>query len=237
MGRDFGLCMQHEFLAEERSIKDTLEPDRTIIGELDNRLGDILQHLYENFYDDHLNNCPIVRMNLESTELVKYGNNCLLATKISYANEMSRIAKLVPGVDIVQVMKGVGLDYHIMHKFLNVGVDFGGSYFPKYVNTITVFAISHGYTPRLFSAVLDINDDRALHAVELLQEAVPDIKEKRITLQGFSFKPGTDDIGYAPSIRIAKYLLEQGATVIVYDPVTEEASVKVLGTSILNCPM
>lgn len=233
MGKDFGLCMQPEFLAEGRSILDTLEPDRLIIGELDACSGDMLQHLYEEFYGDHLENCPILRMNLESAELVKYGNNCLLATKISYANEMSRIAEFIPGVDVVQVMKGVGLDYRINEEFLGAGVGFGGSCFPKDVNAITAFAKSQGYSPRLFSAVLDINDDQALHAVELLQEEIPNLKDKRITLLGLSFKPGTDDMRYAPSIRIAQYLLEQGATVIGYDPVAEEEAEKVLGNSIL----
>lgn len=233
MGKDFGLCMQPEFLAEGRSIQDTLKPDRIIIGELDTRSGDILQHLYEDFYGDHLKNCPIVRMNLESAELVKYGNNCLLATKISYANEMSRIAELVPGVDIVKVMKGIGLDYRLNEEFLGAGVGFGGSCFPKDVNAIIAFAKSQGYNPRLFNAVLGINDDQALHAVELLQEEIPDLTDNRITLLGLSFKPGTDDMRYAPSIRIAKHLLEQGATVIGYDPVAEESAEKVLGSSIL----
>ncbi len=233
MGEDFGLCMQPEFLAEGRSILDTLEPDRIVIGELDKRSGDILQELYEEFYGDHLENCPILRMNLESAELVKYGNNCLLSTKISYANEMSRIAELVPGVDVVQVMKGVGLDYRINKEFLGAGVGFGGSCFPKDVNAITAFAKSHGYNPRLLSAVLDINRDQAIHAVELLKEKIPNLKDKRIALLGLTFKPGTDDMRFAPSIRIAQHLIDNGATVIGYDPVAEEEAQKVLGDAIL----
>ncbi|MFX0210000.1 MAG: UDP-glucose dehydrogenase family protein [Candidatus Hodarchaeota archaeon] len=233
MGTDFGLCMQPEFLAEGRSILDTLEPDRIIIGELDTRSGDLLEQIYQEFYGNHLKNCPIVRMNIESAELVKYGNNCLLATKISYANEMSRIAELISGVDVVKVMKGVGLDYRLNEEFLGAGVGFGGSCFPKDVNAIIAFARRQGYNPRLFSAVLDINDDQALHAVELLKEEIPDLTDKRITLLGLSFKPGTDDMRYAPSIRIAQALLDQGATVIGYDPVAEESAEKVLGNSIL----
>jgi UDPglucose 6-dehydrogenase len=233
MGEDFGLCMQPEFLAEGSSIKDTLEPDRIIIGELDTRSGDILQELYEEFYGDHLKECPILRMNLESAELVKYGNNCLLSTKISYANEMARIAELVPGVDIVKVIEGVGLDYRINELFLGSGVGFGGSCFPKDVNAITAFAKSKGYNPRLFRAVLDINDDQAIHAVEILQEKTPDLTNKRIALLGLSFKPGTDDMRYAPSIRIARHLIKQGAKVIGYDPVAETEAQKVLGESIL----
>ncbi len=233
MGKDFGLCMQPEFLAEGRSIQDTLEPDRVVIGELDTKSGDILQKLYERFYGIHLENSPILRMNLQTAELVKYGNNCLLSTKISYANEMSRIAELVPGVDIIQVLKAVGLDYRINEKFLSPGVGFGGSCFPKDVNAIVAFTRSNGYNTRLFPAVLEINKQQAIHAVKLLQEVIPDLTDKRVALLGLSFKPGTDDMRYAPSIRIAHHLLKQRAIVIGYDPVAEEEAQKILGNSIL----
>ena len=233
MGKDFGLCMQPEFLAEGRSIQDTLEPDRVVIGELDQQSGDILQTLYEKFYGNHLAKCPILRMNLESAELVKYGNNCLLATKISYANEMSRIAELVAGVDIVQVMKGVGLDYRINEEFLGAGVGFGGSCFPKDVNAITTFAKAKGYTPRLLESVLQINDDQPRHAVELLEDEIGDLKGKRIALLGLAFKPGTDDMRYAPSIRISEHLTDRGASVIGYDPVAEDEAKRVMGDLIM----
>ncbi len=232
MGKDFGLCMQPEFLAEGRSIEDTFKPDRIIIGELDQKSGDILQSLYERFYGNYLENCPILRMNLESAELVKYGNNCLLATKISYANEMARIAELVVGVDIVQVMKGVGLDYRINEEFLGAGVGFGGSCLPKDVNAITAFAKSKGYNPRLLTSVLDINADQTIHVVSLLKKELPDIKGKRIALLGLAFKPGTDDMRFAPSIRIAHHLIDEGASVIGYDPVAEIEAEKILGNSI-----
>jgi len=162
-GKDYGLCMQPEFLAEGRSIEDTLHPDRIVIGEFDEKSGAMLQEFYEYFYDDHLKNCPILRMNLESAELVKYGNNCLLSTKISYANEFANFAELVPNVDIVQVMKGVGLDYRINPRFLRAGVGFGGSCFHKDVNAIKAWANSKGYKSKLLEAVLDINDDQAVY--------------------------------------------------------------------------
>ncbi|NHJ25027.1 MAG: UDP-glucose/GDP-mannose dehydrogenase family protein [Candidatus Lokiarchaeota archaeon] len=233
MGEDFGLCMQPEFLAEGRSILDTLEPDRIIIGELDKKSGDILQKIYGVFYEDHLNNCPILRMNLESAELVKYGNNCLLATKISYANEMSRIAELVPGVDIVQVMRGVGLDYRINEKFLRAGVGFGGSCFPKDVNAIISFARAHGYDARLLRAIMEINEDQAKHTVDLLENELKEVKNKKIALLGLAFKPGTNDMRFAPSIRIIDYLLEKGAQIIGWDPVAEEEAFKIMKNSIL----
>jgi UDPglucose 6-dehydrogenase len=224
-GKDFGLCMQPEFLAEGRSIEDTLHPDRIVMGEFDERSGNMLEEFYQYFYGDHLENCPILRMNLESAELVKYGNNCLLATKISYANEFANFAELVPNVDVVQVMKGVGLDYRINHRFLGAGVGFGGSCFPKDVNAIKAWAETKGYTPRLLDAVLNINDDQAIHTVDLTEELVGKLTDKRITLLGLAFKPGTDDMRQSPSIRIVKELKKRNVGEIIgYDPEAKETA-------------
>ena len=229
-GKDFGLCMQPEFLAEGRSIEDTLKPDRIVIGEFDEKGGEMLQEFYEYFYGDHLKNCPILRMNLESAELVKYGNNCLLSTKISYANEFANFAELVPNVDISQVMKGVGLDYRINPRFLGAGAGFGGSCFHKDVNAIKAWSKSKGYTSRLLEAVLAINDDQAIRIVDIAEELVGDLKNKRITLLGLAFKPGTDDMRQAASIRVVNELRKRGVTNIVgYDPKalkTAEAEMK-----------
>jgi len=232
-GKDYGLCMQPEFLAEGVSIRDTLYPDRIVIGEFDKKSGDILQEFYEYFYGDHLENCPILRMNLESAELVKYGNNCLLSTKISYANEFANFAELVPNVDVSEVMKGVGLDYRINPRFLRAGVGFGGSCFHKDVNAIKAWAKSRDYESRLLNAVLDINDDQAIHIIDLAEELVDDLNGKRITLLGLAFKPGTDDMRNAPSIRVVNELKKRGYTDIIgYDPVAKETASKVFGDSI-----
>lgn len=233
LGKDFGLCMQPEFLAEGRSIKDTFYPDRIVIGEFDKKSGDILQELYESFYGDHLKKAPILRMNLESAELVKYGNNCLLATKISYANEFANLAELVPGVDVVQVMKGVGLDYRICERFLRVGVGFGGSCLPKDINAIKAFAQSKGYNPRLLNALLAINDDQAIHIVDLAENTLNNLSNKKIALLGLAFKPGTDDMRQAPSIRIINELKRRNASNIIgYDPKAKESAREVLGNKI-----
>ena len=232
-GEDYGLCMQPEFLAEGRSIEDTLHPDRIIIGEFDEKSGSMLQEFYEYFYGDHLKNCPIVRMNLESAELVKYGNNCLLSTKISFANEFANLAQLVPNVDVVQVMKGVGLDYRINPRFLGAGVGFGGSCFHKDVNAIMAWAKSKGYHPRLLEAVLDINDDQAIKIVDIAEELAGKLAGKRVTLLGLSFKPGTDDMREAPSIRVVKELRKRNASEIIgYDPVAKETARAVFGDKI-----
>ncbi|MEJ2248546.1 MAG: UDP-glucose/GDP-mannose dehydrogenase family protein [Candidatus Lokiarchaeota archaeon] len=232
-GKDFGLCMQPEFLAEGRSIEDTLHPDRIVIGEYDKKSGDMLQEFYEYFYGKHLKNCPVLRMNLESAELVKYGNNCLLSTKISYANEFANFAELVPNVDVAQVMKGVGLDYRINPRFLGAGVGFGGSCFHKDVNAIKAWSKSKGYTSRLLNAVLDINDDQAIHIIDMAEELVEQLKDKKITLLGLSFKPGTDDMREAPSIRVVKELLKRNATNITgYDPKAKESAKEVFNDKI-----
>ncbi|TKJ27339.1 MAG: UDP-glucose 6-dehydrogenase [Promethearchaeota archaeon Loki_b31] len=218
-GKDFGLCMQPEFLAEGRSIEDTLRPDRIVIGEIDKKSGAMLQEFYEYFYGDHLQNCPILRINLESAELVKYGNNCLLSTKISYANEFANFAELVPNVDIAQVMKGVGLDYRLNSRFLNAGVGFGGSCFHKDVNAIKAWSKSKGYTSRLLEAVLGINDDQAIHIVDMAEQLAGKLAGKKVALLGLAFKPGTDDMREAASIRVVNELRKRGITDIIgYDP-------------------
>ena len=232
-GKDFGLCMQPEFLAEGRSIEDTLRPDRIIIGEIDERSGAMLQEFYEYFYGDHLKNCPIKRMNLESAELVKYGNNCLLATKISYANEFANFAELVPNVDVVQVMDGVGMDYRINSRFLGAGVGFGGACFHKDVNAITQWSRSMGYTSKLLEAVLERNDLRAIRIVDIAEGLVGKLEGKKVTLLGLSFKPGTDDMREAPSIRVVDELLRRNITNIVgYDPKAKESAKEAIGDKI-----
>jgi UDPglucose 6-dehydrogenase len=225
--------MQPEFLAEGRSIEDTLKPDRIVIGEFDEKSGVMLQEFYEYFYGDHLKNCPILRMNLESAELVKYGNNCLLSTKISYANEFANFAELVPNVDVVQVMKGVGLDYRINNRFLGAGVGFGGSCFHKDVNAIKAWSKSKGYTSRLLEAVLDINDDQAIHIVDIAEELAGKLAGRRVTILGLAFKPGTDDMREAASIRTINELIRRNVTDIVgFDPKANETAKVELGDKI-----
>lgn len=233
IGKDIGLIMQPEFLAEGRSIEDTLHPDRIVIGEYDKKSGDILQEFYEYFYGEHLKNCPILRMNIESAELVKYGNNCLLATKISYANEFANFAELVPNVDVNLVMEGVGLDYRINPRFLRAGAGFGGSCFHKDVNAIKAWSKSKDYCSRLLEAVLDINDDQAIHIVDLAQELLGKLEGKKISILGFAFKPGTDDMREAASIRVIEELYKRNVKEIVgFDPKANETAKVELGEKV-----
>jgi UDPglucose 6-dehydrogenase len=232
-GKNYGLCFQPEFLAEGQSIKDTLEPDRIVIGEFDQKSGSMLQEFYEYFYGDHLKKCPILRMNLESAELVKYGNNCLLSTKVSFANEFANLAQLVPNVDVAEVMKGVGLDYRINPRFLGAGVGFGGSCFHKDVNAIMAWAKSKGYKPRLLEAVLGINDDQAIKIVDMAEDLAGKLAGRKVTLLGLSFKPGTDDMREAASIRVVNELIKRNIKDIIgYDPKALETAKDVFGGNI-----
>ncbi len=231
MGADFGLCMQPEFLREGNSVYDTFHPNRIIIGELDQRSGEFLENFWREFYAPE--EIPILRMNLESAEMVKYTTNCLLATKVSYANEIANICRLNEKVDVIDVMKGVGLDDRITGKYLNSGPGFGGSCFTKDVNALISYAISHSYTPQILTNVLKVNYDQAIYVVDIAQELLGSLENKRVSLLGLSFKPNTDDMREAPSIRIIEELLKRKvAEIIGYDPKALESAERALGNKI-----
>ena len=233
MGDQFGLCMQPEFLAEGEAVENTFHPDRIIIGELNNKSGDMLENFYKRFYGDYLDECPLKKMTMESAELVKYGNNCLLATKVSFANEFANLAELVSNVDINQVMEGVGLDHRIMGRFLRAGAGFGGSCFPKDVNAIKAWGETQGYKTRLLDAVLDINRDQAIHMVDTAEDLVGSLSGKRCTILGLSFKPNTSDMREAPSIKVISELIERGVTDIIgYDPKAIKEAKEIFGDKI-----
>ena len=162
---------------------------------------------------------PFLRMNLESAEMVKYGRNTFLAMNISYINEMARLAATIPGMDIYEVVKGVGADWRINPSFLNAGCGYGGSCFPKDVKALISFAQLRGVAPTLLETVEEVNLQQAAHTVGLAkQELRGNLRGKRIALLGLSFKPGTDDMREAPSIKIANHLYSQEAEIVAYDP-------------------
>ncbi|MFX0113249.1 MAG: UDP-glucose dehydrogenase family protein [Candidatus Hodarchaeota archaeon] len=220
-GTDFGVCMNPEFLREGESIYDTLNPDRIVIGEYDKRSGDELESLYREFFADREEGCPpIMRMNLETAEIVKYANNCFLATKISFANEFSNLCERVPGVDIYDIMKAVGMDFRINPKFFRAGVGWGGSCFPKDVNAMIQYFKEIGLEPRMLQATLEANAYQAKRIVEIAKEELEGtLSGKRIAVLGLTFKPYTDDMREAPSIYIIDQLLAENANVVGYDPV------------------
>ena len=230
VGEDFGLVMQPEFLRQGSAIYDTMNPDRIIIGEYDTRSGESLLDFYREFYRGRVP--PTLRMNPASAEMVKYASNAFLATKISFINEIANICEKVPGVDVVKVAEGMGLDQRIGNRFLNAGAGFGGSCFPKDLKAILAFAKGYRYEPKVLESVVRVNRDQAIHVVQLVRKQLGTLRGRRIAILGLSFKPGTDDLREAPSMRIIGRLLKEEASVIGYDPVAIENARKVLGRRI-----
>ena len=224
-GKGFGICMCPEFLRQGQAVYDTFNPDRVVIGEHDRRAGSVIEKLFKKFYKGK--KVPILRMNTVSAEMVKYVSNSILATKVSFINEIANICERVPNVDVYEVAEGVGLDRRIGPLFLEAGPGFGGSCFPKDVNAIVSFSRELGYQPRILETVLEVNEEQALHVVDLARRSLGGLKGRRIAILGLSFKPDTDDMREAPSIRIIKKLLEEGATVAAYDPVAASNARKI----------
>jgi len=215
-GVDFGLCMNPEFLREGSALYDTLHPDRVIIGEHDEKSGDILESLYRDFLGEEMPST--IRTNLPTAELIKYANNAFLATKISFINTIANICEKIPGADVTVIAEGVGLDKRISPLFLRAGLGYGGSCFPKDVKALVAVSKSLGYSPVLFNAIEDVNNLQPYQAVRLAKKLRGDLVGKRVAVLGLAFKPDTDDMREAVSIRVINELLEEGASVVAYDP-------------------
>lgn len=220
IGEKFGLAVNPEFLREGSAVHDTSHPDRIVIGDLDPKTGDFLEDFYRKFHDGKPP--PILRMSSASAEMTKYASNAFLATKISFINEIANICENVNDADVVQVADAIGLDVRIGRKFLEAGLGFGGSCFPKDLRALIVASERSNYRPRLLKAVLDVNERQALNAVRLALEELHSLGQKRIAVLGLSFKPETDDMREARSMIVIERLLKLGAKVIAYDPVTNE---------------
>ena len=219
-GIDFGLCMNPEFLREGSALHDTLNPDRIVIGEHDKKSGDILEALYRDFYDKKPP--PIIRTNLPTAELIKYASNAFLATKISFINTIANICEKTSGVDVTTVAKAMGLDKRVSPYFLNAGLGYGGSCFPKDLKALIAYSKKLSYTPELLEAVENINEDQPYKAVQLCKQLSGSLKNKKIAILGLAFKPNTDDMREARSIPIINQLLKEGANVTAYDPAALE---------------
>lgn len=214
-GSDFGLVMSPEFLREGSAMYDVAHPDRVIIGELDGHSGDVLARFNREVYGIKV---KILRMSLASAELAKYASNAFLATKISFINQVANMCEKIAGVDIVDVACAMGLDPRIGSKFLDAGAGWGGSCFPKDTKGLIALSRKLGYRGTLIEQSFLINAAQAKHMVELAEEELGSLKDKKIALLGLSFKPNTDDIREAPSLRIIKLLLAKKARVKVFDP-------------------
>lgn len=229
-GVDFGLCMNPEFLREGSAVQDTFHPDRIVIGEFDKKSGDILESLYREFYSE--DNPPVIRTNLPTAELIKYANNSLLAAKISFINEVANICQRIPGTDVKTVAKGIGLDNRISPLFLNAGLGYGGSCFPKDIKALVAFSKSLGYDPSLLKAIEQVNKTQPQQAVKLAKKHLGDLKGKRIAILGLAFKPNTDDMREARSIPLINQLIKEDANVVAYDPVAVLNAKSIFGDKI-----
>ncbi len=215
IGEDFGVCMNPEFLREGTAVFDFLNQDRIVIGEYDKKSGDVL----ENFYSTYFPGSPIIRTDLKTAEMIKYTANSFLATKISFINEIGNICKKL-GIDVYKVVDGIKYDKRIGPYFLNAGIGFGGSCFPKDVSALINFSENIGYEPNILKSVINLNNEQPLRVVEILENKM-EIKNKTVGVLGLSFKPGTDDIRESRAIPIIEKLLDKGANVIVYDPMAK----------------
>jgi UDPglucose 6-dehydrogenase len=230
-GADFGLCMNPEFTKEGSAVEDTFTPDRIVIGELDERSGAFLEKLYRDFHGSNMP--PIIRTSLTNAELIKYASNAFLAMKVSFINEIANIAQKVPEADVEIIARGIGLDKRIGPHFLRAGLGFGGSCFPKDLRALIRFSEGVGYEPKILRAVMEVNESQPYMAVELAKSILGSLKDKRIAVLGLAFKPNTDDVREAVSIKIVKALLSEGANVVVYDPKAMPNARRVLGETVV----
>ncbi len=221
-GDDFGVCMNPEFLREGTAVDDFMNPDRIIIGGIDKRSTDVIFDLYKDF------KCPIIKTDPKTAEMIKYATNSFLVTKISFINEIGNICKQL-GIDVFEVAKGLGMDSRISPKFLNAGIGFGGSCFPKDVNALVGKAKEVYYRPIVLNAALELNETQPLKLVELLERKTGSIKNENIIVLGLAFKPGTDDMREAPSIKVIQTLIKKGANVFVTDPKAVDEAKKLMG--------
>jgi UDPglucose 6-dehydrogenase len=208
---EIGFAMNPEFLREGRAVEDFLHPDRIVIGSGDLRSGDLVAEVYQDI------KVPIIRAGLSAAEMIKYVSNAFLATKISFSNEIGNICKDL-GIDVYEVMQGVGLDARIGPLFLNAGAGFGGSCFPKDVSALVSLARNAGENPVLLQSVLEINEQQPNRMIQLLEKRIGSLYGKRIAVLGLAFKDNTDDIRESRAIPVISELVQKGAHVAAYDP-------------------
>jgi UDPglucose 6-dehydrogenase len=207
----FHVVSNPEFLREGSAVADMLEPDRVVLGSRDRPSAEAVAELYEPF------GAPVLITDLRTAEMIKYASNAFLATKISFINEVARISEALE-VDVRDVARGMGLDKRIGPHFLNAGVGFGGSCFPKDVKALEFMAEDAECHPQLLRTVMDINREARHSFVRKLVHLLGDLEGTTIAIWGLSFKPNTDDMREAPSLDIIRNLMERGASVRVYDP-------------------
>jgi UDPglucose 6-dehydrogenase len=231
-GDDFGVGVNPEFLTEGQAVADFMAPDRIVLGGLDERTLDVIENLYAVFPD-----APRIRTNNSTAELIKYTSNALLATMISFANEIGNLASALGDVDVAEVMRGVHNSNYLSPRladgtrvkapitsFLEAGCGFGGSCLPKDVGALITHGTAAGTSMRLLQAVIDTNIGQPARLVDLARDGLGTLDGKRVSVLGLAFKPDTDDQRESPAFPIIEQLLREGALVTAHDPVAKSGA-------------
>ncbi|HHT9130063.1 MAG TPA: UDP-glucose dehydrogenase family protein [Candidatus Brocadiaceae bacterium] len=231
--RKYDLVSNPEFLREGAAIKDFTNPDRIVIGVQSKKAKNIMASIYGGI---SRTDKPIMFTDIRSAELIKYASNAMLATRISFMNEMAQLCEKVGG-DIKAIARGIGLDSRIGHRFLQAGVGYGGSCFPKDIKALVQIMKSYNIEARILTAVDAVNEEQKRSLIHKIKKLVPTLKGKSVAIWGLAFKPKTDDMRDAPSIVIVNQLQESGAKVKAFDPEAQKTAKKVLkGVTYYNDP-
>lgn len=243
-GTDFGVGMNPEFLREGEAVSDYMNPDRIVLGGIDEKTHQMMNKVYRVF-----ENVEIIKTNNKTAEMIKYTANSLLATLISFSNEIGNLCADIKDVDIIEVMNGVHKDERFSPilpdgsritpgfiSYLAAGCGFGGSCFPKDVKALISYGKEKGNLMRLLDSVIKVNEEQPQKIVSILNKHVSELKGAKIAILGLAFKSGTDDIRESPSIPIIKYLLSKGAIVKAYDPVAQTEAKKMFGNHQISYP-
>ena len=227
--RGFGVILNPEFLQESNAIRDTKYPHTIVLGGKQSKYMKKAKIFFSKMHP----NVPIVITNFQTAEMIKYANNSFLATKISFINQLSNICQNIPGTNIDDIAKTIGLDPRIGKLFLNAGPGYGGSCLPKDVSALINFADKIGVKPILLNAVEKTNHEQINNIISLMKKILGDITSKRITILGTAFKPNTDDVRDSKSIELIKKLLKNKAKITIHDPKAIENTKKIFGEKIL----
>ena len=227
--RGFGVILNPEFLQESNAIRDTKYPHTIVLGGKQSKYMKKAKIFFSKMHP----NVPIVITNFQTAEMIKYANNSFLATKISFINQLSNICQNIPGTNIDDISKTIGLDPRIGKLFLNAGPGYGGSCLPKDMSALINFADKIGVKPMLLNAVEKTNHEQINNIVSLMKKILGNITSKRITILGTAFKPNTDDVRGSKSIELIKKLLKNKAKITIHDPKAIESTKKIFGEKIL----
>ena len=227
----FDVASNPEFLKEGAAIKDFMSPDRVVVGTESEKAKEVMTRLYKPFL---INNFRVIFMDIPSAEMTKYAANAMLATRISFMNDIANLCELV-GANVDSVRKGIGTDSRIGSKFLYAGCGYGGSCFPKDVKALVHTGLDNEYHMEVIEAVERINEKQKSIVYDKIIKAVGDVKGKTIAILGLAFKPETDDMREAPALVVIDKLLKDGATVRVFDPIAMDECKRRIGDVVTYC--